>query len=122
MKIEVSNGEIVDKLTIIELKLDKIKDEEKLVNLKKEYSILNKAVKTIINKDSTLYIQLLNINSQLWDVEDEIRVLEGLKRFDEHFSSIARKVYKLNDKRSEIKRKINQETGSNLFEEKSYNL
>lgn len=120
MKIEVSNGEIVDKLTIIEIKLDKIKDEEKLANLKKEQVILNKAVKTIMSKDSSLYIQLISINHLLWDVEDELRELESLKRFDQYFSDTARKVYKLNDKRSEIKRKINETTGSNLIEEKSY--
>lgn len=121
MKIEVSNGEIVDKLTIIELKINKIKDEEKLVNLRKEYSVLNKAVKSILSKDDTLYSQLLFVNSQLWDVEDEIRELESLESFGKYFITVARSVYSLNDKRSEIKRKINQETGSNLIEEKSYN-
>ena len=121
MKIEVSNGEIVDKLTIIELKLDKIKDEEKLINLKKEYAILNRAVKSIISKESTLYTQLLEVNSQLWDVEDEIRELERLQSFGKYFITVARSVYELNDKRSELKRKINKETGSNLIEEKSYN-
>ena len=121
MKIEVSNGEIVDKLTIIELKLLNITDEEKLINLKKEQTILNKAVKNILSKDSTLYIQLLDVNANLWHVEDQLRKFENEKRFDEGFINLAREVYYLNDKRSEIKRKINESTGSNLVEEKSYN-
>jgi len=121
MKIEVSNGEIVDKLSIIELKLLNITDEEKLINLKKEQTILNKAVKNILSKDSTLYIQLLDVNANLWHVEDQLRKFENEKRFDEGFINLAREVYYLNDKRSEIKRKINESTGSNLVEEKSYN-
>ncbi len=120
MKIEVSNGEIVDKLTIIEIKLKHITDEEKRKNLQKEYAVLDEAVKQIISKDHELYKSLLNINQQLWDIEDTIRDLERAKDFGPKFIETARAVYFTNDKRSEVKRQINQLTGSNLVEEKSY--
>ncbi len=120
MKIEVSNGEIADKLTIIEIKLKHIKDANKLKNLKNEYQVLNEAVAKIIDKDHELYQQLLNINQELWDIEDKIRDLERDKDFGEEFVKTARAVYFTNDKRSDIKRKINKLTGSNLVEEKSY--
>ncbi len=120
MKIEVSNGEIADKLTIIEIKLTQIKDENKLVNLKKEYKVLNEAVSKIIDKDHKLYKELLSVNKELWDIEDTIRDLERNKDFGDNFVQTARAVYFTNDKRSEIKRKINELTGSNLIEEKSY--
>ncbi len=120
MKIEVSNGEIADKLTIIEIKLKQIKDEAKLKNLKNEYQVLDEAVSKIIKKEHPLYQELLKINQELWDIEDKIRDLERDKDFGEEFVKTARSVYFTNDKRSEIKRKINELTGSNLIEEKSY--
>ncbi len=120
MKIEVSNGEIADKLTIIEIKLKQIKDEAKLKNLKNEYQVLDEAVSKIIKKEHPLYQELLKINQELWDIEDKIRDLERDKDFGEEFVKTARAVYFTNDKRSEIKRKINELTGSNLIEEKSY--
>jgi hypothetical protein len=120
MKIEVSNGEIVDKLTIIEIKLEHIKDEKKLVNLKTEYEVLDAAVKNIIDKKHEHYKELLKINQQLWDIEDRIRELEKAKDFGAEFIEVARAVYFTNDRRSEVKRKINELTGSNLIEEKSY--
>ena len=120
MKIEVSNGEIVDKLTIIEIKLKHIKDAGKLKNLQKEYEVLNEAVGKIISKDHELYQALLNINQELWDIEDRIRDLERDKDFGDAFIQTARAVYFTNDKRSDIKRKINELTGSSLVEEKSY--
>ena len=120
MKIEVSNGEIADKLSIIEIKLAQIKDEAKLKNLKNEYTVLDEAVSKIIKKDHELYVALLNINKELWDIEDTIRDLERAKDFGEKFVKTARAVYFTNDKRSDIKRQINELTGSNLVEEKSY--
>jgi hypothetical protein len=120
MKIEVSNGEIADKLTIIEIKLKHIKNEAKLKNLRNEYAVLDEAVSQIIKKDHELYIALLNINQELWNIEDTIRDLERDKDFGENFIKTARAVYFTNDKRSDIKRKINELTGSNLVEEKSY--
>lgn len=120
MQIEVSNGEIADKLAIIEIKLERIKDDLKLVNLRKEYEILNNAVAVIIDKKHPLYLDLYNINNQLWDIEDHIRDLERAKNFGDDFIQTARSVYFINDKRSDVKRKINELTGSNLTEEKSY--
>jgi hypothetical protein len=120
MKIEVSNGEIADKLTIIEIKLKHIQDPDKRKNLQTEYEVLEKAVKKIITKDHAYYRELLIINQELWDIEDTIRDLERDKNFGEKFVATARAVYFTNDKRSEVKRQINELTGSNLVEEKSY--
>ena len=125
MKIEVSNGEIVDKMTILELKLDKIENKTQLDNIAKEWEDLNDCVMHLfqIFGDKTLYNkvdELSEINSQLWDVEDWIRECESEQRFDKEFVELARSVYKLNDQRSEIKRHINLLTKSNFVEEKSY--
>ncbi|MEI6138144.1 MAG: DUF6165 family protein [Mariniphaga sp.] len=120
MKIEVSNGEIVDKLTIVEIKSERIKDARKLENLHKEFEVLNNAVAGIIEKKHPLYLELLDINNQLWDIEDHIRDLERAKDFSDDFIQTARAVYYTNDKRSDVKRRINELTGSNLTEEKSY--
>jgi cupin superfamily acireductone dioxygenase involved in methionine salvage len=120
MQIEVSNGEIADKLTIIEIKLERIKDSRKLANLQKEYDLINNAVASIIDKNHQFYQDLYNINNQLWDIEDHIRDLERAKDFGDDFVQTARSVYFINDKRSDVKRKINELTGSNLTEEKSY--
>ena len=125
MKIETSNGEIVDKMTILELKLDKIKNIVQLENISKEWEILNDCVMNLfqIFGDKSLYNkvdQLSEVNSKLWDIEDWIRDCEKEKRFDKEFVELARSVYKLNDERSEIKRHINLLTKSQLIEEKSY--
>jgi len=125
MKIEISNGEIVDKMTILELKLDKIKNIVQLENISKEWEILNDCVMHLfqIFGDKSLYNkvdQLSEVNSKLWDVEDWIRDCEKEKRFDKEFVELARSVYRLNDERSEIKRHINLLTKSRLVEEKSY--
>ena len=120
MKIEVSNGEIIDKKTIIQIKLERIKDEAKLVNLKKEYDELVKASALIIDDNDPLYKALYDVNCELWDIEDHIRDLERAKDFGDDFIQTARSVYFKNDKRSEIKREINLKTSSGLIEEKSY--
>ena len=120
MKIEVSNGEIIDKLTIIQIKLEKIKDDKKLVNLKKEYDELINSSRSILSIDNPLYMALYKVNCELWDIEDRIRDLERSKNFGEEFIMTAREVYIKNDKRSEIKRQINIKTSSGLIEEKSY--
>ncbi len=120
MKIEVSNGEIADKLTIIEIKLEKIKDPAKLDNLRNEYKVVSQAMSTIMDKSHPLYRQLYEINTRLWVIEDHIRDLERAKDFGDDFVQTARSVYFINDDRSEVKRKINEATGSKLFEEKSY--
>ena len=124
MLVEISNGELLDKLTILEIKLAEIKDKVKLVNVQKEFNTLNPlAIELFDNNDGQLqnhYLELASINSQLWDIEDRIRECEKAKRFDKEFIELARSVYITNDKRSEIKKIINVTTGSNLVEEKSY--
>ena len=118
MKVEVSNGEVVDKITILKIKLDKIKDYDKRENIKKEYRILLPCMESF--KVRREFENLYAINLLLWEVEDDIREKEKIEEFDEEFISLARKVYRLNDERARIKKTINEKTGSELIEEKSY--
>lgn len=120
MKIEISNGEIIDKLTIIRIKMERIQDKAKLKNIEKEYEELLKASSSILSITDPLYKDLYLINSELWDIEDHIRDLERRKDFGDDFISTARAVYIKNDRRSELKREINISTSSGLIEEKSY--
>lgn len=125
MQIEVSNGELIDKLTILEIKLDKVTDNDKLKNITKEWGILNEKAILIyqIFGDSKLYNainKLEDINRQLWDVEDWLRDCEKEQRFDEEFIQLARSVYRLNDERHQLKKEIDLLTKSNLSEEKLY--
>lgn len=124
MKIEVSNGEILDKLTILHLKLAFISDKKKLVNVRKEADELNPIATDMFQeygKDlRDLYEELAEINYKLWYIEDWIRDFERRQCFGEDFVEIARSVYITNDKRSEVKKKINILTNSNLVEEKSH--
>ena len=126
MKIEVSNGEIIDKYTILEIKLQEIKDADKLDNVQTEYDSLKPVVDQIFNDThaqevlAELKLDLLNINKTLWNIEDIIRNHEREERFDSDFIELARSVYYTNDERAEVKMQINQLTGSTLVEEKSY--
>ena len=120
MKIEVSNGEIIDKLTILEIKLEKIGDPEKRHNIQKEYDLLSAAAAGILSREDPLYRQLREVNLRLWEIEDRIRELERRKDFGEVFIETARSVYRENDHRAALKRQINKKTGSGLTEEKSY--
>ena len=120
MKIEVSNGEIVDKLTILLIKQERIKDEAKLKNVKKEIEVIEKISDSIVSRDSKEFLRLLGINKELWAIEDHIREKERRKEFDDIFISLARSVYFTNDERAEVKRAINDVSRSNLFEEKLY--
>jgi hypothetical protein len=120
MKIEVSHGEIADKLTIIEIKLERITEPAKRANLKKEFRVLDKAAARFLKRSDKLYRDLYEVNTGLWNIEDHIRDLERKKDFGQDFIDTARSVYFKNDLRSEIKRKINLSTGSGLIEEKSY--
>lgn len=119
MNIEVSNGEILDKITILRLKLEHIHDQEKRANIIKEYDFL-KDISDEINYPEDLYEQLYLVNKDLWRIEDDIRNKERNKQFDEEFIKLARSVYFTNDKRSEIKKEINLKTQSQFIEEKSY--
>tara|TARA_Y100000361_G_scaffold140712_1_gene145088 strand:+ start:109 stop:480 length:372 start_codon:yes stop_codon:yes gene_type:complete len=119
MKIEISTGEILDKITILRLKLEHIYDKDKRANIIKEYDFL-KEVSEGINYSDSLYQELYLVNKALWKIEDQIRNKEKNKQFDQEFIDLARSVYFTNDKRSEIKKKINLETNSEFVEEKSY--
>ena len=120
MKIEVSIGEIADKLSILQIKLENITDEEKLVNIKKEFNYLYDIVFKDLKIQLDDYQPLLNINHRLWNIEDDIRDEERAKRFEDRFIELARAVYTTNDERSRIKKDINIKYGSNFVEEKSY--
>jgi len=124
MIIEVSNGELLDKLSILEIKLLKIKDKEKLTNIQKEFDALNPLAKELFeNSKSNLqnhYLELANINGILWDLEDWIRECETRKDFGDEFIQLSRSIYTTNDRRSEVKKIINIITNSDLVEEKSY--
>ena len=121
MKIEVSIGEVIDKLTILSIKLKKIKGHHKLKNIRKEYNLLKKELKTTgIGIPPDEFKQLEKINLMLWEIEDDIRLKEAKKEFDRDFIELARGVYFNNDKRSAVKRKINLKYGSEVIEEKEY--
>jgi hypothetical protein len=120
MKIEVSNGEIIDKLTIIQIKLERINDKAKRKNLQNEFDELFNVSSSIISTSDALYKSLYEVNCELWDIEDHIRDLERNKDFGADFIATARAVYIKNDRRSELKREINIKTSSGLMEEKSY--
>lgn len=124
MLVEISPGELLDKISILELKMLKIEDEDKLSNIKKEFHTLNPLCVKLFEeygaKMQNLYLELAKYNGQLWDIEDWIRDCEREKRFDAEFIQLARSVYVTNDQRSEVKKLINKTTGSDLVEEKSY--
>ena len=120
MKIEVSIGEIVDKLSILKIKTNNITDELKLNNVKKEYDYLFDIVFKDLKISEDDFHKLILINEKLWDIEDELREKERQKIFNDDFIQLARSVYFTNDKRSEIKKEINLKYGSLFVEEKSY--
>ena len=120
---EISAGELLDKISILEIKLDKIKNLQLLKEIKKEYDILNKAKKENINFSrelDILYKDLKNTNEKLWEIEDKIRLCEKNSNFKDDFIKLARDVYFTNDKRSKTKLKINKILGSNIQEVKQY--
>lgn len=121
MKIDVSTGELVDKVTILSIKLEKMSDPEKRANVKKEYDILIRPMNDAgIFVDSDEFIRLKEINLKLWDIEDRIRVKEVSQAFDDEFISLARSVYFINDDRAAVKKEINLKFNSDLVEEKEY--
>lgn len=123
MQIEVSIGEVIDKLTILGIKIEKLDDKEKLANVKKEWDYLNAQIPSNIKEDerfAEFVVKLLEVNKLLWDIEDGKRNHERTKNFDEDFVELARQVYIKNDIRAQIKREINIHFNSNFVEEKSY--
>ena len=119
MQIEVSIGEVVDKWTILCLKVVKIDDPNKLLNVEKEKNYLSTVIPKDIMEDS-LAEELHWVNKELWVVEDRLREYEKAKMFNDDFVQLARSVYVLNDKRARIKKQINIKYGSDFVEEKSY--
>lgn len=123
VSVDVAPGELVDKITILEIKLERIEDQAKLANVKIEYDTLSKARDEAIARSDELdrlTAELKQINEALWVIEDDIRDCERAKDFGEHFVKLARAVYVTNDKRMAVKRRINDLLGSRLVEEKSY--
>ena len=120
---EISTGELLDKITILEIKLVKIKDKENLLEINKEYESLketkNSNIKLTKNLEK-LIIQLKEINLKLWDIEDKKRICEKNKDFGQAFVDLSRSVYLNNDKRANIKSEINKILGSNIREIKQY--
>ena len=129
MKIEVSIsiGELMDKISILSIKKDKIKDKDKLDLINSELDMLNTSISIVINNNEdrrkeilSLLDDLKKINSELWDIEDKIRECERKKIFDKVFTDLARSVYFSNDKRADLKREINLLFNSEIIEVKSY--
>jgi hypothetical protein len=120
MKIEVSVGEIVDKLSILQIKTAHIKEEEKLNNIKKEYEYLKNIVFDEMKIEPSDFFDMVVVNQNLWKIEDDIREKERKKEFDQNFIELARSVYITNDERARIKKDINLKYKSDFTEEKSY--
>ena len=123
IKVELSVGELIDKISILQIKAERIIDRSKLENINKELDVLMSLWKDSINSNNNLESEINDlkaINEELWDIEDKIRDKERNQVFDKDFIELARAVYITNDKRAYIKRIINSKTGSELIEEKSY--
>ena len=122
----ISTGELIDKITILEIKIEKIQDNNKQKFVKHELESLNKLLADInFSEDqkktvNSLKEELNTANRKLWKIEDDIRHLESIKKFNEEFIELARNVYLTNDKRASLKQKLNQITNSDIVEVKSY--
>ena len=120
---EISEGELLDKISILEIKLEKIQDKESQEEINKEYKILKEAQNLNIKiTENVKYLlnELKKINQNLWDIEDKLRICEKNKDFGKDFIELARGVYLNNDKRAKIKSEINKKLGSNIKEIKQY--
>ncbi len=123
MKVEISSGELLDKITILEIKEERIPDKIKLGNIKVELEKLNKALQensTPVSQVAHVKSELKSVNEKLWELEDEIRDFERKKDFGNSFIEAARNIYKFNDKRYSLKREINHLLNATIIEEKSY--
>lgn len=121
--VQTSPGEFLDKLTILEIKSERMSDAAKLANVRRELALLRETwgASPLSARDVTaLVAQLKQVNEALWDIEDRIRVKEAAKTFDAEFVELARSVYVTNDRRAAIKRELNVALGSEILEEKSY--
>lgn len=119
IEIPVSIGEVIDKITILQIKQKHITDPSKLKNVNHELDLLTKRISGVSIPDK-MFKELMSINEQLWEIEDAIRLCEANNDFEQEFINLARAVYITNDKRAELKREINIYTNSALIEEKSY--
>ncbi len=123
IKVPVSPGEVLDKITILEIKSERMTDPEKVANVGVELALLKETWNETIRDTEDiqkLHAQLKKINGALWEIEDDIRDKERAKEFDKRFIELARAVYVTNDRRSEIKKQLNLHLGSEIIEEKSY--
>lgn len=121
VKVEVSLGELVDKLSILRIKQKFISDQKKLVHVNKEEAILEKTLSELSLPGIESFLEeLISVNSKLWKIEDDIREKERSKSFDQEFIELARAVYVTNDLRFDVKNRINAQYGSSLQEVKSY--
>jgi hypothetical protein len=122
IKIPVSVGELIDKLSILHIKKIKISNPEKLEFITKEFELLYNMSSYYLNDEniSKYYHNLVEINLKLWEVEDEIRIIENIKSFDSKFIQLARQVYLINDERFSVKNMINELTDSEIREQKEY--
>ena len=123
IKVPVSPGEVLDKITILEIKSERMSDPEKVANVRVELALLQDTWTEFIRDDEVirdLHAQLKEVNEALWEIEDDIRDKERAKEFDERFIELARAVYVTNDRRSEVKKELNLHLGSEIVEEKSY--
>ena len=121
--VEIAPGELIDKITILEIKIQRITDEAKLQNVRTEWTVLTKARDTNLPRSAelkALTTELKKVNEKLWMIEDGIRNYERQKDFNDEFIRLARAVYFYNDDRARLKRSINELLGSTLIEEKSY--
>ena len=121
--VPVSPGEVLDKITILEIKSERMSDAEKVANVRVELDLLQETWASSVEEDSVigdLHAQLKEINEALWEIEDDIRDKERAKEFDERFIELARSVYFTNDRRSQVKKDLNLHLGSEIIEEKSY--
>ena len=123
MQVPVSPGEVLDKITILEIKSERMSDPDKVANVRRELALLRETWSQAVAEDDVirkLHAQLKEINEALWDIEDDIRDKERAREFDERFIELARSVYFTNDRRSEVKKQLNLHLGSQIIEEKSY--
>jgi transcriptional regulator of nitric oxide reductase len=123
IQVPVSPGEVLDKITILEIKSERMTDPQKVANVRVELALLQETWAQAVTEDDVirnLHTQLKEINEALWEIEDDIRDKERVKEFDQRFIDLARSVYFTNDRRSEVKKKLNLHLGSQIIEEKSY--
>ena len=121
--VEIAPGELIDKITILEIKLENIWYRTKLANIQREHKALTDVLQTQIvqtNELTRLTAALKEVNGELWQIEDDIRDQERAKTFDAEFVALARSVYRTNDRRAALKREINELLSSAIIEEKSY--